>query len=80
MHLLIPYVQLPDPADPLFGEFTYGDIGWRARQLRKLKAGTYVFFHTSKHDKKFITAFYVVDHVVDTVAAARDKLIILDFP
>ena len=75
MHLLIPYVQLPDHADPLFNEFTYGDIGQRARQLKKLKTGTYVFFHTSKHGKKYITAFYVVDRVIDTAAAARNKLI-----
>lgn len=75
MHLLIPYVQLPDHADPLFNEFTYGDIGQRARQLKKLKTGTYVFFHTSKHGKKFITAFYVVDRAIDTAAAACNKLI-----
>jgi len=23
MHLLVPYVELPDHADPLFNEFTY---------------------------------------------------------
>jgi hypothetical protein len=75
MHLLIPYVQLPHHPDPLFNEFTYGDIGRRARQLKKLTPGTYVFFHTSKYGKKYITAYYVVDRVIDTTVAARNKLI-----
>lgn len=75
MHLLIPYVHLPNHEDPFFSEFTYGDVGWRARQLKELKPGTYVFFHTSKHGKKFITAFYVVDRVIETAAAARNNLI-----
>ena len=74
MHLLIPYVQLTHP-DPLFNEFTYGDIEQRARHLKKLKPGTYVFFHTSKHGKKLITAYYVVDRVIDTVDACNNRLI-----
>jgi hypothetical protein len=75
MHLLVPYVELPDHAAPLFYEFTYGDVGQRARQLKKLLTGTYVFFHTSKHGKKYITACYVVCRVDDTANAARNKLI-----
>ena len=75
MHLLIPYVQLPDHADPLFNEFTYGDDNQRARQLKKLISGSYVFFHTNKHGRKYITACYVVDRVIDTADAARNRLI-----
>jgi hypothetical protein len=75
MHLLIPYIELPDHADPLFNEFTYGDVGQRARQLKQLEAGTYVFFHTSKYGKKHITACYIVSRVEDTINAARNKLI-----
>jgi hypothetical protein len=75
MHLLIPYVQLPDHDDPLFDEFTYGDVDQRARQLKKLMPSRYVFFHTSKHGRKYITAFYVVDRVIDTAIAARNRLI-----
>ena len=73
MHLLISYVQLPDHADPLFNEFTYGDVDQRARQLKKLSVGTYVFFHTGKHGRKYITACYVVDRVIDTADAARNR-------
>lgn len=74
MHLLIPYVQLSHP-DPLFCEFTYGDVGQRARHLKKLRPGTFVFFHTSKHGKKLITAYYVVDRVIDTAEACNNRLI-----
>jgi Holliday junction resolvase-like predicted endonuclease len=75
MHLLIPYVQLAEHADPFFNEFTYGDVRQRARRLKKLKKGTYVFFHTSRHGKKYITAYYVVDRAIDTATAANSKLI-----
>jgi hypothetical protein len=62
MNLLIPYVYLYGHNDPLFEEFTYGDVKTRARKLRnKLKKGDYVFFHTSMGGKKYITAYYVVD-------------------
>ncbi|MDQ6630439.1 MAG: hypothetical protein M3Y82_01620 [Verrucomicrobiota bacterium] len=54
MHLLIPYIQLPHHPDPVFKEFTYGDVGQRARQLKKMAPGTYIFFHTSTHGKKYI--------------------------
>jgi len=75
MHLLIPYVQLSHP-DPALDEFTYGDGGQRARKLKAdLNKGDYVFFHTSKRGMKFITAYYVVDRVLDTVDACRDKAI-----
>lgn len=75
MHLLIPYVQLSHP-DPDFDEFTYGDGGQRARKLKSdLNKGDYVFFHTSQHNKKYITAYYVVDRVLDTVDACRDRAI-----
>jgi hypothetical protein len=44
MNLLIPYVYLYDHPDPLFEEFTYGDIRARARKLKKfLKRGTMSF-------------------------------------
>lgn len=75
MHLLIPYVRLSHP-DPAFDEFTYGDGGQRARKLKSdLNKGDYVFFHTSRNGKKHITAYYVVDRVLDTVDACRDRAI-----
>ena len=75
MNLLIPYVHLIPP-DPLFDEYTYGDVGQRARQLKKkVKPGDFIFFHASKGGKKYITAYYVVDRVLDTIVAAHDRLI-----
>jgi hypothetical protein len=75
MNLLIPYIQLRPP-DPVLNEFTYGDVGARAHKLKSgLSKGDYVFFHTSKGGKKYITAYYVVDRVLDTVIASQDKAI-----
>ena len=73
MHLLIPYVRLSAP-DPAFDEYTYGDVGWRARKLKSdLKKGDYVFFHTTRKGKKCITGYYAVDRVLDTANACRYK-------
>ncbi|NPU98402.1 MAG: DUF91 domain-containing protein [Candidatus Omnitrophica bacterium] len=79
MHLLIPYVKLSHP-DPAFDEFTYGDCGQRARKLKRdVKRGDYIFFHTTKRGKKFITAYYVVDRVLDTVVACQDKALVAKY-
>jgi len=75
MHLLIPYIQLRPP-DPALDEFTYGDVRQRAQKLKAdLKQGDFVFFHTSWGGKKYITAYFVVDRVLDTSAACADKAI-----
>ena len=80
MHLLIPYVYLRKHADPMFTEFTYGDHGVRARRMKSdLHKGDYVFFHTSQKGKKYITAYYIVDRVLDTKDACKDKLIYLRY-
>jgi Holliday junction resolvase-like predicted endonuclease len=74
MHLLIPYVQLRHHLDPLFEEFTYGDERSRGRKLKHdLIKGDYVFFHTSKGEKKYITAYYVVDSVLPTADVLNDQ-------
>lgn len=79
MHLLIPYVKLSHP-DPAFGEYTYGDRGQRARKLKRdVKRGDYIFFHTTRHGKKLITAYYVVDRVLDTVVACKDRGIVAKY-
>lgn len=75
MHLLIPYIQIRDHDDPLFAEYTYGDSGTRARKLKDLKKGDYVFFHTTVSGRKCITAYYVVDRCLDTIEACEDKTI-----
>ena len=79
MNFLIPYVHSVPP-DPVFDEFTYGDSGRRARKLKsKVKRGDYLFFHASKSGKKYITAYYVVEKVIDTVEAAKDQTIRLKY-
>lgn len=74
--LLIPYVKLPNHIDPNLDEFTYGDISARARKVKNdLKKGDYVFFHTSDRGSGYITAYYVVDRVLETRVAAANRLI-----
>jgi hypothetical protein len=80
MNLLIPYVYLYNHNDPLFDEFTYGDSGKRARQLKNdLKKGDYLFFHTSIGGKKYVTAYYVVDRALDTAKAIKDRNIVAKY-
>lgn len=80
MNLLIPYVHLYGHNDPLFEEFTYGDGGARARKLKNdLRKGDFVFFHTSTRGRKFITAYYIVEKVLDTAEAIKDRNIIAKY-
>ena len=73
-HLLIPYVPLADHNDPILDEFTYGDSGRRARKLKRdLELGAYLFLHTTIRGRRYITAYYVVDRVLDTSEAASIK-------
>jgi len=80
VNLLIPYVRLPNHPDPLLDEFTYGDVDVRANKLKNdLKKGDYVFFHTTTRGRHFITAYYVVERVLDTIEAAKDKLMVAKY-
>lgn len=80
MNLLIPYIRVLNHNDPLLEEFTYGDDGPRAMKLKNdLKKGDYVFFHTSIRGIKYITAYYVVDRVLDTAAAVKDSNIMAKY-
>jgi len=77
MNLLIPYVHRVEHQDPLFSEFTYGDASPRAKKLKNdLIKGDYVFFHTAIRNRKYITAYYVVDRVLDTAKAVKDRNIV----
>ena len=77
MNLLIPYVHRVKHQDPLFSEFTYGDASPRAKKLKNdLNKGDYVFFHTAIRNRKYITAYYVVDRVLDTAEAVKDRNIV----
>ncbi|HCK67327.1 MAG TPA: hypothetical protein DHW49_13790 [Anaerolineae bacterium] len=74
MNLLIPYIQLPKP-DPVLDEFTYGDVNQRARKLKSLRMGDYVFFHTSWGGKRYITSYFIVNRVLNTSEVVKDKLL-----
>jgi len=76
---LIPYL---DPKkndgeeDPLFSEYTYGDKKQRGKTLRdNVRKGDYLFFHTSSQNKRFITAFYEVEELMDIKQAKADIII-----
>lgn len=57
MNILIPYVPIYDHEDPNLEEFTYGNVGSRARKMKNiLKIGDYIFFHTTINGKRYITA------------------------
>ena len=79
MNLLIPYIHLYNHPDPLLDEYTYGDAGLRGMKLKRLKKGDYLFFHTSTRGKKYITAYYVVDRIIDTANAVKDLNIMNKF-
>lgn len=80
---LIPYV---DPKrnggeeDPLFSEFTFGDKGTRGKILKdNVKKGDFLFFHTSIRNKRYITAFYEVEEVMDIQQARTDTIIMMKY-
>jgi len=80
VYLLIPYVPLSWHHDPMLEEFTYGDSESRARKLKRdLKRGDYVFFHTTIRGQRYITAYYIIDRVLDTRDAASDRAIVAKY-
>lgn len=80
MNLLVTYKPLHNHLDPDFSEYSYGESGARARNMKKdLRLGDYVFFHTTINFERFITAYYVVDRVLDTTIACQDKAIVTKY-
>ncbi|RNF38863.1 endonuclease NucS domain-containing protein [Planococcus salinus] len=79
VNYLIPYVdpkQNDGEEDPMFQEFTYGDKGRRGlKLLTTVKKGDYLFFHTSKNQKRYIMAFYKIEKVMPIDDARNDLLI-----
>lgn len=68
--LLIQYIPLADHHDPYLDEFTYGVVNSMANRLKRiLNRGDFVFFHTSIGKQRVITAYYVIDRVLDAEAA-----------
>ncbi len=76
---LIPYIDAKrngGEEDPLFSEYTYGDKGNRGYILKnKVKRRDLLFFHTRIRNKRFITAFYEVEEVMDIEQARADPII-----
>jgi len=74
VHMLIPYVRLPDHSDPMFDEWTYGDGGSRGRKLRdQVQKGDFLFFHTTLRGRKYVTAYFVAEQSMDTMDVVRDR-------
>jgi hypothetical protein len=72
--LLIPYIPRADHPDPLLEEFTYGDVESRGKKLlEEVKKGDFIFLHTSIKGRKAITAYYVVEEVLLTSDAYKDR-------
>lgn len=73
---LYPYRYLPDHPDPLFDEFTYGDARARGKRLKeKLNRGDHIFFWTNIAGMQYITAYYVVDKMLEVDEAKKDHKI-----
>lgn len=80
---LIGYVETKengDHEDPLLSEYTYGDIKENGRKLmNNVNKGDYLFFHKSIRNKRFITAYYIVEEVLSVVEAKENDLIMLKY-
>lgn len=50
--------------DPLLKEFTYGESGANTEKLLRVQKGDYLFFHKTIFDKRYITAYYVIEEVM----------------
>ncbi len=75
-HLLYPYILLSGHPDPLFDEFTFGNVHRRGKQLKaRVKKGSYIFFWTMIAGRQYITAYFVVSKVMDTAEARKDRSI-----
>ncbi|MGR5912608.1 hypothetical protein ACT7DG_22480 [Bacillus cereus] len=49
--------------DPMLTEYTYGESGSNTKKLLKVQKGDFLFFHKTIHNKRYITAYYVVEEV-----------------
>ncbi len=61
--------------DPMLHEFTYGDLKVNGEKLLSLKKGDFLFFHKTIYDKRYITAYYLVEEVHLVRKAIKDPLI-----
>lgn len=68
-HLLITYIYNEDHVDPSFTKLTYGDEFPKASRLENLVVdedgqGSYIFFHTTISDSRYITAYFYVKQIL----------------
>ncbi|SOC41446.1 endonuclease NucS domain-containing protein [Ureibacillus acetophenoni] len=61
--------------DPMLNEFTYGESGGNTVNLLKVNKGDYLFFHKTIFNKRYITAYYVVEEVMFVSDAKKNQLI-----
>jgi len=76
---LIPYIdprKLDGHEDPMFSEYTYGDVNLRGKKLQvEVSKGDCLFFHTSYKRKRVITAYYIVEEVIAVDKAKENRFI-----
>lgn len=61
--------------DPTLDEYTYGDLRDNGKRLQSLHKGDFLFFHKTIYDKRYITAYYIVEEVHLVENALQDELI-----
>ncbi|GAK03136.1 hypothetical protein JCM19037_1431 [Geomicrobium sp. JCM 19037] len=73
MNIFIKYKELEKHADPDFTHLTYGDAdNLRGANTKKnAKIGSYAFFHTSIGDQEYITAYYLIDKILERGADGK---------
>ncbi len=80
---LIPYQdprKIEGHEDPMFEEYTYGDIGSRGKKLlNNVDKGDYLFFHTTQKGKRVLTSYFVVEKTMPADEAKQNKLITMKY-
>ncbi|MGR5869163.1 endonuclease NucS domain-containing protein [Bacillus pacificus] len=61
--------------DPMLTEYTYGEPGANTDKLQKVQKGDFLFFHKTIHNKRYITAYYLVEEVVIVKDIKQNRLI-----
>ncbi|OOZ82736.1 endonuclease NucS domain-containing protein [Bacillus cereus] len=62
--------------DPMLTEYTYGESGANTDKLQKVQKGDFLFFHKTIHNKRYITAYYLVEEVLLVKDIKQNRLII----
>ncbi|MGG5796093.1 endonuclease NucS domain-containing protein [Bacillus nitratireducens] len=61
--------------DPMLREYTYGESGSNTEKLLKVQKRDFLFFHKTIHNKRYITAYYVVEEVALIKDIKQNRLI-----